>query len=163
MDTHRGPSFPPQRWGVHETGSTPLGWSLDGLARAASVPPAVTMTSACAGTGATPPPGSPTTLMYGWEHHFSIDWAAAEQGQNTRKVSGYVYNQHGEFATHLRVLAQAIDSGGAVVGQRIAYVPGGVGGFGRAYFEVPNLPVADNYRVSVWDYTWFQSPGSPLP
>jgi len=28
---------------------------------------------------------------------------------------------------------------------------------------VPNLPVADNYRVSVWDYTWFQSPGSPLP
>src|SRR5205085_5630961 len=21
---HRGPSFPPQRWGVHETGSTPV-------------------------------------------------------------------------------------------------------------------------------------------
>ena len=123
----------------------------------------VTMTSACAGTGATPPPGSPTTLMYGWEHHFSIDWAAAEQGQNTRKVSGYVYNQHGEFATHLRVLAQAIDSGGAVVGQRIAYVPGGVGGFGRSYFEVPNLPVAENYRVSVWDYTWLQAPKDPLP
>ena len=83
--------------------------------------------------------------MYGWEYHFSIDWAAAEQGPNTRKVSGYVYNQHGEFATHLRVLAQAIDSGGAVVGQRIAYVPGGVGGFGRAYFEVPNLPATDAY------------------
>src|SRR2546427_182132 len=52
MDTHRGPSFPPQRWGVHETGSTPLGWSLDGLARAASVPPAVTMTSTFSATGA---------------------------------------------------------------------------------------------------------------
>src|SRR5215471_10253548 len=51
-----------------------------------------------------------------------------------------------------------IDSTGNVVGQRIGYVPGGVGGFGRAYFVVSNLPVADNYRVSVWDYTWFQAP-----
>ncbi|SRR5882724_459808 len=123
----------------------------------------VTMTAACAGTGATPPPGSPTTLMYGWEHHFSIEWAAAEQGPNARKVSGYVYNQHGEFATHLRVLAQAIDPAGAVVGQRIAYVPGGVGGFGRAYFEVPNLPATAAYRVSVWDYTWLQAPGGRFP
>src|SRR6266478_5218790 len=118
-----------------------------------------TMTAACAGTGATPPPGSPTTLMYGWEHHFSIEWAPAEQGPNARKVSGYVYNQHGEFATHLRVLAQEIDPAGAVGGQRIAYVPGGVGGFGRAYFEVPNLPATAAYRVSVWDYTWLQAPG----
>ena len=34
-----------------------------------------------------------------------------------------------------------------MVGQRIAFVPGGVSGFGRAYFEVPNLPAADHYRV----------------
>jgi hypothetical protein len=123
----------------------------------------LTTSMGCATSGAVPPPGSPTTLMYGWEQHFSIDWTAVEQGANTRGVSGYVYNRHGESATHLRVLAQAIDPAGAVVGQRIAYVPGGVGGFGRAYFIVPNLPVADSYRVSIWDYTWFQAPGSPLP
>ena len=99
--------------------------------------------------------------MAGWEHHFTIDWAAAEQSPNARKVSGYVYNQNSEFATSLRVLAQALDPRGAVVGQRVAYVPGGVGGFGRAYFEVPNLPMAENYRVSVWDYTWFQAPKNP--
>ena len=46
-----------------------------------------------------------------------------------------------------------------LVRQRIGYVPGGVGGFGRAYFEVPNLPATPAYRVSVWDYTWFQSNG----
>jgi hypothetical protein len=96
--------------------------------------------------------------MAGWEHRFSIEWAATEQGPNARTVRGYVSSQYGEFATNLRVLAQAIDSGGDVVDQRIAYVPGGVGGFGRAYFEVPNLPAAPNYRVSVWDYTWFQAP-----
>jgi len=123
----------------------------------------VTTTASCATSGAVPPPGSPTTLMYGWEHHFSIDWTAVEQTGNTRRVSGYVQNHNGEFATHLRVLAQAVDSTGAVLGQRIAYVPGGVGGFGRAYFIVPGLPIADSYRVSVWDYTWNQAPGSPIP
>jgi hypothetical protein len=121
----------------------------------------VTMSAACASYG--PSPSTTTTLMSGWEHHFSIDWTAAEQSQSSRKVSGYIYNNHGELATHLRVLAQAIDPAGAVVGNRIAYVPGGVGGFGRVYFEVPNLPVAQSYRVSIWDYTWFQSPGSPIP
>jgi hypothetical protein len=120
----------------------------------------VTMAAACAGTGYAPPPGTtPTTLMAGWEHHFRIDWTAVPQTADARQVSGYVYNQNGEFATSLRVLAQALDPTGAVVGQRIAYVPGGVGGFGRAYFVVPNLPIAENYRVSIWDYTWFQAPG----
>jgi hypothetical protein len=123
----------------------------------------VTMGAGCATNGAVPPPGSPTTLMSGWEHHFSIDWTAVEQTGNTRRVSGYVSNHNGEFATHLRVLAQALDPAGAVVGQRIAYVPGGVGGFGRACFIVPSLPIADSYRVNVWDYTWNQAPGSPLP
>ena len=120
----------------------------------------VTMSAACASTGDAPPLSmTATTLTAGWEHHFTVEWAAAEQSQTSRKVTGYVYNRNGEFAISLRVLAQAVDSGGAVVGQRIAFVPGGVGGFGRAYFEVPNLPATPSYRVSVWDYTWFQSDG----
>lgn len=117
-------------------------------------------TAACAGTGATPPLSmTTTTLTAGWERHFTFEWAATDQGQTLKKVSGYVYNKNGEYAVSLRVLAQAVDSGGAVVGQRIAFVPGGVGGFGRAYFEVPNLPATASYRLSVWDYTWFQSSG----
>jgi hypothetical protein len=119
-----------------------------------------TMSAACAGTGAEPPLGmTATTLTAGWEHHFTLEWAAADQSESSRKVAGYVYNHHGESAIRLRVLAQAVDSGGVVVGQRIAFVHGGVGGFGRAYFEVPNLPAAASYRVSIWDYTWFQSDG----
>jgi len=119
-----------------------------------------TMSAACADLGATPPLSmTATTLTAGWERHFSFEWAAAEQGQDSRKVAGYVYNHHGEYAITLRVLAQAVDAGGAVVAQRIAYVPGGVGGYGRAYFEVPNLPATPSYRLSVWDYTWFQADG----
>jgi hypothetical protein len=120
----------------------------------------VTMSAACAELDAPLPLSmTATTLTAGWERHFSFEWAAAEQGQGARKVAGYVYNNHGEYAITLRVLAQAVDAGGAVVGQRIAYVPGGVGGFGRAYFEVRNLPATPSYRLSVWDYTWFQADG----
>jgi hypothetical protein len=118
------------------------------------------MTGACAGTGANPPlTMTATTLMAGWEQHFTLEWAA-DQGQNgARRVSGYVYNRHGEYAQDVRLLAQALDPSGAVIGQRIAFVPGGVGGSARAYFEVPNLPQANSYRVSVWDYTWAQGSG----
>jgi hypothetical protein len=104
-----------------------------------------TMSAACAELDAPLPLSmTATTLTAGWEHHFSFEWTATEQSQSSRKVAGYVYNHNGEFATSLRVLAQAIDSGGAVVGQRIAYVPGGVGGFGRAPRN-PDLPATASY------------------
>ena len=118
------------------------------------------MSAACGETGVEPPPSmTAPTLTAGWEQHFSFEWTATDQGPSSRKVSGYVYNRYGDYAITLRLLAQAVDAGGAVVGQRITSVPGGVGGFGRAYFEVPNLPVAAGYRLSVWEYTWFQSDG----
>lgn len=122
----------------------------------------IAMTAACAnlGTGASPPLSSTaTTLMYGWERYFTIEWAADADRNGARRVTGYVYNVKGEYALDMRVLAQALDASGTVVGQRIAFVPGGVGGLGRVYFEVPNLPVASTYRVSVWDYTWAQGVG----
>jgi hypothetical protein len=124
------------------------------------------MTSACAniGTGAAPPLSvTDTTLMYGWENYFSIEWAALQGRNGTQRVAGYVYNRKGEYALDLRVMAQAVDASGAVVGQRIAFVPGGVGGLGRAYFEVPNLPVASTYRLSVYDFTWSQGAGDSRP
>jgi hypothetical protein len=120
------------------------------------------MVSGCAsfGTGAAPPLSSTdTTLTYGWENYFSIEWAALQGRNGTQRVTGYVYNRKGEYALDLRVMAQAVDAAGTVVGQRIAFVPGGVGGLGRAYFEVPSLPAASTYRVSVWDYTWAQGVG----
>jgi len=119
----------------------------------------IVATSACAsmGTAAAPPLSmTATTLMSGWEQHFSIEWAASQGGGGTQRVRGYVYNQHGEYAMDVRVLAQALDQSGTVIGQRIASVPGGVGGLAGAYFEVPNLPAASTYRVSLWDYTWVQ-------
>ena len=101
-----------------------------------------------------------TTLMAGWERHFTIEWTAEPEQSESRRVRGFVSGRQGEHADPVRLLAQALDSSGAVVGQRIAWVPGGVSGFQQAYFEIPNLPPAAQYRVSVWDYTFLQSPGS---
>src|SRR2546422_3797541 len=113
-----------------------------------------TVGAACAGSGANPPMTmTATTLMLGWEQHFTLEWAA-DQGRNgARRVSGYVYNRHGGYALDLRPLAQAPDSSGAVIGQRIAGVPGGVGGSRRGYFEGSKLPPAHSYPVSVLGYT----------
>ena len=124
------------------------------------------MASGCAsfGTGAEPPLSvTENTLMYGWENYFSFEWAALQGRNGTQRVTGYVYNRKGEYALDLRVMAQAVDAAGTVVGQRIAFVPGGVGGLGRAYFEVPNLPVASTYRLSVYDFTWAQGTGDARP
>jgi hypothetical protein len=114
-------------------------------------------TAACGVTTYLTPSGSTTTLMAGWERHFVLDWTVEPEQSDARRLRGYVHNQHGESAENVRLLAQALDASGAVIGQRTTWVPGVIGGFGRAYFEVPHLPPADHYRLTVWDYTLIQS------
>ena len=95
--------------------------------------------------------------MQGWDHWFKLEWSTdRERGGGTR-IRGYITNEYGEGAEPLRLLGQALDASGAVVGQRIVWVPGGVGGSQRAYFEIWHLPTADHYRVSVWDYSFLQA------
>jgi hypothetical protein len=128
--------------------------------RVALVIGSIVVLVACAGPGVAPPlTMTATTLTTGWEQHFTIEWSAGPGANGAQRLTGYVHNKHGELVTQMRVLGQALDPSGAVVAQRIAFIPGGVGGFGRAYFEVPNLPAANGYRVSVWDYTWNQADG----
>ena len=118
------------------------------------------VTAACGTTShSLTPSSSVTTLMAGWEHRFTLDWTVEPELGGARRLRGYVYNQYGGRAESVRLLGQAFDPSGVVLGQRIEWVPGGVGGFGRAYFEVPYLPPADKYRVTVWDYTFIQSAG----
>ena len=115
-------------------------------------------TTACGATSIyLTPSGSTTTLMQGWEHWFKLEWSVEPEPDGGKRIRGYITNEYGERAEPLRVLAQALDASGAVVGQQIAWVPRGVGGFDRAYFEISHLPAADHYRVSVWDYSFPQA------
>jgi hypothetical protein len=115
--------------------------------------------SACgsAMSAAITPSESTTTLMQGWEHWFKLEWSNERELDGEARIRGYITNEYGEAAEPLRLLGQALDKSGAVVGQRIAWVPEGVGGYERAYFEIRHLPAADHYRVSVWDYSRLQA------
>ena len=50
----------------------------------------------------------------------TVRWSPNQTGQAVR---GYITNEYGEPAEPLRLLAQALDASGAVVGQQIAWVP----------------------------------------
>ena len=103
------------------------------------------------------PSESTTTLMQGWEHWFKLEWSTEREAGGEALIRGYITNEYGEAAEPLRLLGQALDASGAVVGQQIVWVPEGVGGYERAYFEIRHLPAADHYRVSVWDYSRLQA------
>jgi hypothetical protein len=100
-----------------------------------------------------------TTLLPGWERYFTVDWTAGPEHGGVRRLDGYVYNRYGEYAADVRLLVQSLDASGRIVSQRVVWGPTGVGGFGRSYFDVRNLPAADHYQVSVWDYRLIQAAG----
>jgi hypothetical protein len=78
---------------------------------------AVVMTGCATSSSYTAPTGSNTTLMAGWEQHFTLEWTAAPEPGGAQEVTGYIYNRHGERAMKIRLLVQALDPAGAVVGQ----------------------------------------------
>src|SRR5881409_103132 len=90
------------------------------------------MAAGCA-TVETTPSASVTTLMPDSERWFKLSWQAVpEKNGDQRRLRGYVVNTYGEAAARVQLLAQALDSSGAVVGQRVEWLPGVVPGFGRA-------------------------------
>ena len=44
------------------------------------------------------------------------------------------------------------DASGNVIGQRLEWLPEMIPALGRAYFEIPKMPPAAQYRVTVWSY-----------
>jgi len=112
-------------------------------------------------TSDTTPSASVTTLMPDTERWFRLSWEATpERDAQLRRLRGYVENTYGEAADQVQLLAQALDTSGAVVGQKVQWLSGVVPGFGRASFDIPNMPNADHYRVTVWSYQRIQSPGN---
>jgi hypothetical protein len=115
------------------------------------------MTAAGCATAETTPSATVTTLMPDSERWFRINWdVRPERAGESRRLSGYVENTYGEAAARVQLLGQALDGSGAVVGQRLQWVHGVIPGFGRVYYEIPGMPPADHYRVTVWAYDRIQ-------
>ncbi|MBI1735982.1 MAG: hypothetical protein HYR51_12475 [Candidatus Rokubacteria bacterium] len=110
--------------------------------------------SACAGTGLRPT-AEVTSTVPSWQNWFKLDWALDPESGARRRITGYVYNEYGEAAYNVQLLTQALDKAGAVVHQRIDWA-GGIPPMSRSYFEVRNLPPAEQYRVTVWAFDFRQ-------
>jgi hypothetical protein len=102
------------------------------------------------------PSATVTTAVYGWETWLRVDWTAQAQGSG-QLIDGYVYSTYGSPVYDVRILAQALDGAGNVVGQKIVWVPGIVPALQRTYFRVSGMPSADRYRVTVWSFDTVQS------
>jgi hypothetical protein len=111
----------------------------------------------CAGSASPSlsPSATTTTAIQGWEYYFRLDWVA-EPKADAYDIGGYIYNTYGAPATNVQVLAQSLDAGGNVIGQKLVWVQGGVPPLSRSYFRVAGLPPANAHRVSVWAFDWIQ-------
>lgn len=96
-------------------------------------------------------------LVLGWEQFFRLDWSAGERGGRP-VVYGHVVNEWGMPARAVRLLVDALDPSGRVVGQNVTWVPGVLTPGTTAYFETPAPPAA-SYRVSVFAFDWIQTGG----
>ena len=102
-------------------------------------------------------------LEEGAERFFSVTWDAA-QYRGRPIVEGYVNNTSPYRVGNLRVLVDTLDAAGYVVDQRLAWVPGTLGGHDRLYFQVP-VEAAPRYQIRVFAYdrieSAMQSPQAP--
>jgi hypothetical protein len=115
------------------------------------------LAAGCAGaSGGMTPSSTVTTAIQGWESWVRLDWATQPQPTG-QLIEGYVYSAYGSPVFDVRILAQALDGNGAVVGQKIVWVPGIVPSLQRTYFRVAAMPAADRYRVTVWSFDTVQS------
>jgi hypothetical protein len=99
------------------------------------------------------PSATLTTLTPDAEQWFRLSWEAVPETDGTHvRLRGYVENTYGEPAGRVQLLAQAFDTSGNLVDQKIVSVPGAVPAFDRVYYEIPTLPPANRYRVTIWAY-----------
>ncbi len=84
---------------------------------------------------------------------FQLTWETAQTKKGSPLIAGYVQNARGGGVANIRLRVDTLDAQGQVVATTTALAPGYVGGFSRAYFEVPIEKTGIGYRVGVigWD------------
>jgi hypothetical protein len=91
------------------------------------------------------------TMAPGWEKRFALDWKVTSDSPQTRKLTGYLYNNYGQ-TVRVRLLVKGLDPSGTVVFRRVEQTFGSVPPFERNYFELDRVPAADRYVVTVYSY-----------
>jgi hypothetical protein len=85
--------------------------------------------------------------------YLRVDYATESKGGRMR-LNGYVYNTWDKWATDVRLLVEALDASGQVVGSMPVSMYGKVPPGGRSYWGVPLTVSGSTYRVTVQSADW---------
>jgi hypothetical protein len=93
-----------------------------------------------------------TSLSPSWPRFFTLDWAAIAR-HGTTSIEGHIRNDGNFTAARIRLLVDALDGNGNVVGQRLVWLlPPDLTPGTQQYFAVPMPEAAASYRVSVYSF-----------
>jgi hypothetical protein len=99
-------------------------------------------------------PASAQVMLPTLASYLRVDFTV-EPGKGGRmRLTGYVYNTWDKWATDVRLLAEALDTSGQVVGATPISVYGKVPPGNRSYFDAPLAATGSSYRVTVQSADW---------
>ena len=95
---------------------------------------------------------SPASAQF--NSYLRVDFTVEPSKGGRMRVTGYVYNTWDKWATDVRLLAEALDASGQVVGSTSISVYGKVPPGNRSYFDAPLAATGASYRVTVQTADW---------
>jgi hypothetical protein len=100
--------------------------------------------------------GALAPLNVNWQEYFQVDWQVGDRAGRP-VLTGHVRSVGKYGARWMQLLVDRLDPTGAVIDQRLVWLPSEVSRGSRVYFEVGVEPAA-NYRVAVF---WYEPPPRP--
>jgi hypothetical protein len=89
-------------------------------------------------------------LIVNWEDYFQVDWRVSER-RGQPLLIGHVRSARKYGARWMQLLVDRVDAGGALIDQRLVWLPSEVPRGSQVYFEIRVEPAA-SYRVAVFAY-----------
>jgi hypothetical protein len=127
------------------------------MSRRTGVAVATLVVSLTASVAPAQPPPVQEGQVYGADQFFELVWEPVAFGGQT-SIGGYVTNQYGLEATHVRLIVESLDAGGRVLAKTIGHVNYPIPPGSRGFFEIFVPAKASRYRVFILSWDWRRSP-----
>ena len=95
----------------------------------------------------------------GIDPQLRLDWEAGQRKSGRPEITGYIYNDNGRAAVHVRLLVETLDGSGQVIDRTYGFVFGVVPVFNRTPFAVALRNEGASYRITVTSFEWRDSSG----
>ena len=122
------------------------GLLVSGAASAAAILPRQAALAASPTTASAADPGGDTALG---AEFFRVQWSADTRRDGHVRITGYVYNDHGEPADNVVLRIDELDSSGQVLRTVLKPLDDTIDALGRSYFAVQLDDRAASYNVGV--------------